>query len=115
MVFFCTAIGRDPEDLIIAVVNDEVPSAYTTNNCSTVPGCDFTNLSCRFYGHLFNQTQVMQKLYPDLASGEKAVRDGKAWGVVHTPANFSNKFLKRLWSSIDADKETLRLSSIDVS
>ena len=57
----------------------------------------------------------MQKSFPDLESAEKAVKDGEAWGIVHIPSNFSKQFLKRLWSSIDADEETLRLSSVDVS
>ncbi len=34
--------------------------------------------------------------------------------MVETPANFSKYFLKRLWSSIDADEETLNRSSINV-
>ena len=53
VIFFCVAIGRDPTDLPIAVVNNEMPNVYNDGgNCSVIEGCDFTNISCR-YGKIY--------------------------------------------------------------
>lgn len=69
----------------------------------------------RFFDTVFEHKSVKQVNYPDYNSAYQAVKDGQAWGVIHTPANFSKYFLTRLWSSIDAEKETLNKSSIEVS
>ena len=45
----------------------------------------------------------------------KAVEDGLAWGSLVVPEDFSRSFLKRLWSSFEADNETLASSTIKVT
>lgn len=121
VVFFCVAIGRDPSDLSIAVVNHEVPyssnrgsNSTTGYNCTAPVGCDFTDLSCRVLDHLFDQKTLIPTYYETDAEALTAVKEGKAWGRLSLPANFSRNFLKRLWSSIDADQETLNASTISV-
>lgn len=136
VIFFCGAIGRDPTDLALGVVNFENNSCNFTdsnNNSSNYDGCDFSEVGCRFFDVLFKQKSIVRREFDDTETALKAVRDGevcilinkffkkylilfflKIWGMVETPANFSKFFLKRLWSSIDADVETLNKSSINV-
>ena len=68
----------------------------------------------RFFDTVFEQKSMKQVNYPDYESAYRAVKDGEAWGVIRTPANFSKNLLTRLWSSIDASEETLNKSSIRV-
>ncbi len=83
---------------------------------------------------LFKEKSLVRRDFEDIDSAVKAVENGEVefykrnvwekvffhffflqiWGVVETPGNFSKYFLKRLWSSIDADQETLNKSSINV-
>lgn len=129
------AIGRDPTDLTIAVVNNEIPFNGSDYNCTINPGCDFTDLSCRLVHNInylllqlpklklvnfrvldsiFEQNSLEPKYFADEAEAYRAVEKGEVWGRLILPANFSKNFLKRLWSSIDADVETLNKSSINV-
>jgi len=112
VVFFCVAIGRNPTSLPLAVVNSELPNV--DGNCTWAPGCDFTNVSCRFFHYLFEEDALVRRHFADRASALAAASDGLTWGVIETPQNFSRFFLKRLWNSIDADQDTLNGSSINV-
>ena len=67
VVFFCVAIGRDPVDLKLAVVNNEIPEMSETQNCTIVEGCDFTNLTCRLFGQIFGE-KSLEPLYFDVSS-----------------------------------------------
>lgn len=44
----------------------------------------------------------------------EAVAKGEVWGMAIVPETFTKYFLKRLWSSLDVDNETLVQSSIQV-
>lgn len=46
VVLFCLAIGRDPKDLKIAIVNHEM--VYGNESCPTTEDCNFSHLSCRY-------------------------------------------------------------------
>ena len=46
VILFCLAIGRDPSDLKIGVVNHEMN--YTGEPCPHSEGCHLTLLSCRY-------------------------------------------------------------------
>ena len=52
--------------------------------------------------------------YDDMSSAILAVEEGDVWGAIEFRSNFSRYFLKRMWSSIDADQETLNGSSVNV-
>ena len=57
VIFFCLAIGRDPTNLKLAVVNDELdPSAGRV--CSYTEGCPTSMLGCRFLQFIDNTTVV---------------------------------------------------------
>lgn len=72
---FFLAIGHDPQNLPMAVVNDEVPfragSVPATLNYEaedrcrgmSVPGCNMTRLSCRFLDTL--SSTFVRKVYSD--------------------------------------------------
>ena len=46
VVLFCLAIGRDPKDLKIAIVNHEM--IYGNKSCPVTEDCNFSHLSCRY-------------------------------------------------------------------
>ena len=56
VIFFCAAVGHDPYDLPLAVVNHELGFPSSQKNCTVYPGCDFKAVSCRVFDHLFNKT-----------------------------------------------------------
>lgn len=112
VVFFCVAIGREPTNLKIAVVNNEIQFG---DNCTYLDTCEFSNLSCRLFESVFSQPALEQVNFPDWESAMAAVEEGSAWAAVETPANFSHNFLSRLWKSVDAEPEVLNQSSIFVS
>jgi hypothetical protein len=57
VILFCLAIGRDPTDLKLAVVNDELdPSAGRV--CNYTEECVYSMLSCRFLRFIDNATVV---------------------------------------------------------
>ncbi|TRY76558.1 hypothetical protein TCAL_02660 [Tigriopus californicus] len=114
VIFFCVAIGQDPTELKFAVVNHEVSNM--TSNCTVTTGCDFTTISCRLLESIFNNssTLIMVPFETDELARE-AVAKGEVWGMAVFPETFTKYFLKRLWSSLDVDNETLIQSSIQVN
>lgn len=57
VILFCLAIGRDPEDLKVAIVNKEM--FYENMTCPISTDCSFTHLSCRYLNFL--DTDVITK------------------------------------------------------
>lgn len=45
VILFCLAIGREPNDMKVGVVNYEVPYL---GSCEAMVGCTTANLSCRY-------------------------------------------------------------------
>ncbi len=102
---FCLAVGRDPTGLKIGVTN------FETSNCSFFgdsdgshpilrgeDSCfqDLSSLSCAFLGGLFGDGDKDTLVQQDFNSSEEAlsaVEDGKAWGAVTVPSNFSTSIL----------------------
>eukprot|EP00095_Tigriopus_kingsejongensis_P001800 maker-scaffold10_size831480-snap-gene-0.20 protein:Tk01800 transcript:maker-scaffold10_size831480-snap-gene-0.20-mRNA-1 annotation:"ABC transporter " len=113
VVFFCLAIGQDPNNLKFAFVNQEVPDM--ASNCTVTPGCDFTRISCRFVEAVFQNSSLIMVPFETKDEAEGAVKRGEAWGMAVIPEEFTKYFLKRLWSSLDVDNETLVQSSIEVN
>ncbi len=78
VIFFCGAIGRDPDSLPLGVVNLEVPpDPAHPDNCFVADGCDFTNVSCRFYDVLFAQEALVAREFADVDSAVQAVQRGE--------------------------------------
>ncbi|XP_055525152.1 ABC transporter G family member 23 isoform X1 [Wyeomyia smithii] len=111
VILFCLAIGRDPTNLNIAIVNGEM-NASNSGECYFDAGCSFTNLSCRYLNHL--NTTIMKNYYPDLDSAIDAVRQGNAWGALYFTDNFTDALVARIALGRDADDETLDQSEIRV-
>ncbi|XP_021710287.1 ABC transporter G family member 23 isoform X1 [Aedes aegypti] len=110
VILFCLAIGRDPANLRMAIVNQEMN--FTNGECIFDAGCSFTNLSCRYMSHL-NST-IVKNYYPDLDSALGAVRQGDAWGALYFTDNFTDALVARIALGRDADDETLDQSEIRV-
>lgn len=50
VVLFCLAIGKDPTDLKMAIVNHEIPIG--NSSCPVLDGCNLSLLSCRYLSFL---------------------------------------------------------------
>ncbi len=128
---FCLAIGQDPRDLPVAVVNLEnsgAPCDVIAPNleCPVTLGAfnlpspneHLHNFTCRYLSFLDNN--VARPVYFDnLEEATLAVRHGEAWGVVAMDGNFSSNLYSRIIESEGAtfegvDKDLLEASSIKV-
>ncbi|XP_037950013.1 ABC transporter G family member 20-like isoform X1 [Teleopsis dalmanni] len=109
VILFCLAIGRDPQGLHLAIVNNEMNN---TETCYWEDGCHFTNLGCRYLNHL--NKSVIKTYYTDLEEAKEAVRVGKAWGAVYITENFTDAFTARAALGRDSDEETIDQSEIKV-
>ncbi|XP_031843264.1 ABC-type transporter snustorr isoform X3 [Nomia melanderi] len=111
VILFCLAIGRDPTDLKLAIVNHEM--YYENMSCPVTADCTFSHLSCRYLNFLDNDTMV-KEYYPDPSSAMDAVRRGDAWGTLYFTENFTDALVARMALGRDADDETLDQSEIRV-
>jgi hypothetical protein len=69
---FFLAVGFQPQNLTLAVVNQEVPYDVLVGGCETIPGCNTTRLSCLYLQHLSSKL-IKQVSLP-----------GKIWHKVQT-------------------------------
>nr|QTW43728.1 ABCH1 [Eurytemora affinis] len=107
VVFFCVAIGQEPANLRLGVVNEE------SFNCSDVStGCSLSELSCRYLQVLETRVQITR--FDNSSLSEDAAENGDIWGVIQFKANFSSAYVARISSPIDVDKQTLTDSSLDI-
>jgi len=109
VVFFCIAIGQQPKNLSLSVVNYEKLSGCST---SQPPSYNFTELSCQYLYHLDKVDHLI--FHKTEEEGLSAVENGDTWGLLVLQSNFSDALVNRLWSAIDADNQTLFDSSISV-
>ncbi|KAJ1525309.1 hypothetical protein ONE63_010131 [Megalurothrips usitatus] len=107
---FGVTVGRDPRDLRLAVVNDDVACSAAIgvagfpgypNNCTTK---NLRFLSCRML-ELIDDDRIALEPFPSIPSALEAVRTGKAWGALYFPANYS-RFLaaRHVWGRYASDK-----------
>ncbi|KAL4706952.1 hypothetical protein ACJJTC_005221, partial [Scirpophaga incertulas] len=94
VILFCLAIGRDPTDLKLAVVNADV--AYADGECPFNASCSMKNLSCRYLSHLAAQAHTRQAHYGSVAQARAAVAAGHAWGVLYFNENYTDSLVARL-------------------
>ncbi|XP_030371527.1 ABC transporter G family member 23 isoform X2 [Scaptodrosophila lebanonensis] len=109
VILFCLAIGRDPQGLNLAIVNEEMNNSKT---CYWEDGCHFNNLGCRYLNHL--NSSVVKTYYTDLEDAKAAVRRGKAWGALYISENFTDAFTARAALGRDSDEETIEQSEVKV-
>jgi len=114
VVFFCIAIGRDPIQLPLGIVNHEAGGGNLTENCLFESACDFNNLSCRLTSHLDKMDTFNVHFYANEDLAYQATKKAEIWGYVSFHANFSEAFFGRIWSQIDSDKETRKESTTEV-
>ena len=102
---------------ILGVISQTFPAGGWINS-AFIKIIKLFKLKMKYYfrvlDSIFEQNSLEAKYYSDEAEAYRAVEKGQAWGRLILPGNFSKNFLKRLWSSIDADVETLNKSSINV-
>lgn len=124
VVAFFSAVGHDPRDLHVAVVNEEASfSPYgleICNNNTLQPAmlnleedtCDLNMLSCWFV-----EEMVKKKLYPTLYNtseeAKQAVATGKLYGAIHFSRNFSQALGKRVTEG-DVEDDIVEDSSVSV-
>lgn len=111
VILFCVAIGQDPNNLNLAIYNEEQEPNNTA--CAFESGCKFEFLSCR-YLNTINKNTVTQVPYRDKASAIQAVKDGDAWGAVYISSNFSDALLQRLFQGQSISDNILEQSEIKV-
>ncbi|KYM87309.1 ABC transporter G family member 20 [Atta colombica] len=93
---FIIAIGNNPKNLKIGVVNDEVNNCSSDSNFGNVWNdeitCHFDNLSCRFL-HNFDSSIAIQEYYDDFSEAKQAVQNAKLSGLIYFSHNFSKALL----------------------
>lgn len=102
IILFCLAIGRDPKDLHVAVVNLEGVHNDSLN-----------------FGQMFLEmldTSVIKKIpYNSTSLGLDAVRIGEAWGVIEIPQNFSQDLISRVYQGPAATDSVIDGSILKIS
>ncbi|XP_046742302.1 ABC transporter G family member 20-like isoform X1 [Diprion similis] len=117
---FFNAIGEDPKNLHMAVVNKEAGNCNYSNIWGEVnyyedtEDCDFVDLSCR-YLHGFDDSIIIKDYYPDQNSAYEAVRNGKAVGAMFFSSNFSEALRNRRDNARYLTDEELDDSAVQIS
>lgn len=132
VALFCLAIGREPTNLSLAVINADVNMTdkchYYSNGCILGNKDDFmgtydgfqghkTNLSCRFLSYV--DTTFLRPVFFDNATlAKEAVRKGQHWGMLEFKANYTDSLYDRMFGMAELrppSNETLEASDIHVS
>nr|AHK05671.1 ATP-binding cassette transporter sub-family H 88708 [Tigriopus japonicus] len=128
VALFCLAIGRDPRDLTLAVVNEDVPSMRCprfTTGCILGEKDDFlgaydfnmehrANLSCRYLSYI-DEAIIRPKFFDSLEEAELAAKRGQHWGVMHFKQNYTLALFERLFGLALANPEKLTNETLDLS
>nr|AHK05672.1 ATP-binding cassette transporter sub-family H 103004 [Tigriopus japonicus] len=112
---FCLAIGQDPKELPVAVVNLEnqgQPCAGHPTECPfdmTFIGPEINdnlqNLSCRYLS--FMDASIARPVYyENYEDAHQAVKNGEAWGVISMGQNFSRNLYDRIFESVASEDLT---------
>ncbi|KAG5331767.1 ABCGN protein, partial [Acromyrmex charruanus] len=112
---FIMAIGDDPKDLKIGIVNDEAGTCnsnfgHVWNDEIT---CHFGNLSCRFL-HNFDDSIASQEYYDKVSEASHVVQNGKLSGLLYFSQNFSEALQKRMEEGFFTTDSDLLASQIQV-
>ncbi|KAL0110790.1 hypothetical protein PUN28_014028 [Cardiocondyla obscurior] len=114
---FIMAVGNDPRDLAIGIVNDEIGRCdhgkNLTNIWSDEVTCHFANLSCKFL-QSFEDFLPLQEYYDSVLDASYDVQNGKLRGIIHFNQNFSKALQKRLEKSKNTKDSDLLASQFNV-
>ncbi|XP_048514725.1 ABC transporter G family member 20 isoform X2 [Athalia rosae] len=117
---FFNAIGRDPRNLHMAVVNEEAGNCNSSSMWGEInydvetDVCEFVDLSCR-YLHGFDESIVTKDYYPDQATAFEAVTGGRAVGLMYFARNFSQALQSRRDDGRYVSSEDLESGQIQIS
>ncbi|XP_038219477.1 ABC transporter G family member 20-like [Zerene cesonia] len=106
VVAFFSAVGHDPKDLHLAIVNDEAASVpmgldlCRNDNLTRVMinedgSCDYFMLSCWFLDEM-EKRNLMVSYYNNTHEAKAAVASLKTYGAIYFPANFSHSLALRV-------------------
>lgn len=107
---FCLAIGHDPVDLPVAVVN------YETNNvvnCQHALSCGHTQLSCTYLGYLEKRALTLV-YYNSEDEARESVLKGKTYASIVVRRNYSAAMRNRVDDWQYTDDWDMEASEIDV-
>eukprot|EP00095_Tigriopus_kingsejongensis_P012233 snap_masked-scaffold87_size395581-processed-gene-0.4 protein:Tk12233 transcript:snap_masked-scaffold87_size395581-processed-gene-0.4-mRNA-1 annotation:"abc transporter g family member 20 isoform x2" len=130
VALFCLAIGRDPRDIVLAVVNDDISTRACdifTSGCIMGNKDDFmgtydyneahkANLSCRYLSFL-DERIIQPQFFDKLEDALESAKLGKTWGVMHFKKNYTHALYDRLFGMIELqlpNNDTLDQSEIHV-
>lgn len=120
VVAFFSAVGHNPKDLHIAVVNNEAPwnldicknSSVIHTMLTDAGTCELFMMSCWFLEEM-EDMDLFQTPYNSTYEAKEAVYRGRSYGAIHFTANFSRAMQARL-ADPDADDATVADSSVSV-
>ncbi|CAH0385995.1 unnamed protein product [Bemisia tabaci] len=118
-VFFNLAIGTDPTDLKIGIVDDELSHGLRECRMSRNNHCAYNytedlKLSCLYLDELEKKNFKLIE-FDDIVSGKKAIKSSdQTWALIHFPRNYSEALSQRVNDGHDASGEALFHSSVDV-
>ena len=115
IALFCTAIGKHPRGMTIAVVNDEVSDCQTPNfgcvvgNKNNLLGhlgqgnANFANFSCRFMSYI-DQEIVKPVVLQDIEDAIDSVKTRTHWGTLYFKQNFTSSLYGRMFAAVGDGK-----------
>jgi len=112
VVFFCRAIGREPEALPMATVNLEAA------NCTSATSggiCTLKDLSCRLLKEVEDTPALLPIPFQDVRSAEMALKDGYVWGALAIPANFSQVIAQKILNGGNGPLNAHAMATLDQS
>ncbi|XP_011877445.1 PREDICTED: ABC transporter G family member 23-like [Vollenhovia emeryi] len=110
------AIGNDPQNFNIGIVNDEAGNCDSSNFgniWNDEISCHFSNLSCRFLNNL-DDSIVTQKYYNNISEAKYDVQRGELHGIIYFHQNFSEALKIRVEHVTFAKDSDLLASQIQV-
>ncbi|ODN00409.1 ABC transporter G family member 20 [Orchesella cincta] len=110
----CLAIGNDPTHINFGLINDELDYSSVCPTVTRIAGeCNIENLSCQYLRQIPDDT-VNLKIFKTVEEAVAAVHDGKIWGFIKFPEDFSGVFWERSATGANVDEMVLNASEIIV-
>uniref|UniRef100_A0A182QE61 Uncharacterized protein n=1 Tax=Anopheles farauti TaxID=69004 RepID=A0A182QE61_9DIPT len=120
LVSFYVAIGGNPKDLRLGIVNEELSNIRQCFNESLITtyyredyDCDLYKVSCRFLEKL-NRSVAIQEYYDTYEDAYRDARKGKILGFIHFAENFTESLQDVRDNVRDADDGSFHTSEIKV-
>lgn len=114
---FLIAVGSYPEQVNLAIINNDITAAESCSDLHKTTTEDFCNLgsvSCKFLAELTSGFSL--KFYGNISEALKDAKRGKATAIISFNANFSESYSKiLLQSSDDIDDSTIDESQIEIT